>query len=535
MSVTGQVDGGNMTAETAPAGSPKQGRPGASAVIVAVLLGLFLTTVIRLAWYGDDWLITLRTVLNAVHGNGLVYNVDERVAAYTHPLWMLLILGVGAISGSWVTAVIAVSVCLSLATAAILLVRTRTVTATLAIGTAMIVSNTVTVWSTGGLEGPLAGLLIVCFIAAAQWATTSRLRGMGWGLLAAGIYLTRADAMILIVPLMVYAAIRWRRAGLPSRWPISGLLMPVLAWSVFSWAYYGSVLPNTYAAKTNVAIPASELIDQGMFYLRYSVGFDPGVWVPLVLAVVAWLLTRSRVALMLAIGVLSYLAYVVWVGGDFMAGRFLYLPVIVALAAVAEASRLPKAWSGRVWQVSMVSAVVLLVLLGFTGSYAMTTNTNTLAVMGRGVVDERAFWVSAANTNMVGHRSGSPAISGMDPAAIERAADGWTAIGAASERAVLVDFAGIGLKGMQQGPSVHILDQSALTDRFLADQTFVPVAGPPSPLDPLFLSGPGWRVGHYVRPVPAGYLEALTWNDPDKVVDPELRRELRSLWQRIRP
>ena len=40
---------------------------------------------------GDDAHMTFRSVWNFVHGYGLTYNPDERVQAYTHPLWMFAI------------------------------------------------------------------------------------------------------------------------------------------------------------------------------------------------------------------------------------------------------------------------------------------------------------------------------------------------------------------------------------------------------------------------------------------------------------
>jgi len=50
-----------------------------------------VAVVIKSAWLSDDAFITLRTVRNFNEGYGLVWNTHERVQAYTHPLWMLLL------------------------------------------------------------------------------------------------------------------------------------------------------------------------------------------------------------------------------------------------------------------------------------------------------------------------------------------------------------------------------------------------------------------------------------------------------------
>ena len=52
---------------------------------------LYVFILIRTAWISDDACITLRTVLNTLHGYGPTFNIDERVQAYTHPLWFFLL------------------------------------------------------------------------------------------------------------------------------------------------------------------------------------------------------------------------------------------------------------------------------------------------------------------------------------------------------------------------------------------------------------------------------------------------------------
>ena len=58
---------------------------------VALAVGLLALLVVLTAWLGDDCYFTLRSVDNLLHGHGAVWNVGERVQAYTHPLWMLVL------------------------------------------------------------------------------------------------------------------------------------------------------------------------------------------------------------------------------------------------------------------------------------------------------------------------------------------------------------------------------------------------------------------------------------------------------------
>ena len=57
-------------------------------ILFLLCFGLVVT---RNAWLSDDAYITFRTVDNLINGYGLTWNVVERVQAYTHPLWMLLL------------------------------------------------------------------------------------------------------------------------------------------------------------------------------------------------------------------------------------------------------------------------------------------------------------------------------------------------------------------------------------------------------------------------------------------------------------
>src|ERR1044071_2088878 len=61
----------------------------------AIVFGLYRAVSLR--WISDDAFITMRYVKNFLEGNGLVYNIGERVEGYTHFLWLLLVSAVSAI------------------------------------------------------------------------------------------------------------------------------------------------------------------------------------------------------------------------------------------------------------------------------------------------------------------------------------------------------------------------------------------------------------------------------------------------------
>ena len=76
---------------------PIEDDPGRWLVTPVVLL--FVIVLFRTAWLCDDAFITFRTIDHWLDGNGLVFNLGERVQAFTHPLWMLGIGGLFALTG----------------------------------------------------------------------------------------------------------------------------------------------------------------------------------------------------------------------------------------------------------------------------------------------------------------------------------------------------------------------------------------------------------------------------------------------------
>ena len=57
-----------------------------------IFFGFFtLYLVIISAWIGDDALLTFRQIWNFINGDGITFNIAERVQAFTHPLWFLVL------------------------------------------------------------------------------------------------------------------------------------------------------------------------------------------------------------------------------------------------------------------------------------------------------------------------------------------------------------------------------------------------------------------------------------------------------------
>ena len=457
----------------------------------AIATVVFAVILFRTAWISDDAAITLRTVLNVTHGFGLTFNIAERVQTYTHPLWMGLLTIGYLLTGNVYVAMFAIGMILS--AVAFWLALTRAVSAFQAISAAVVLlfSSAFIDFSTSGLENPLANLLVAVFVGVFLNRTMANIRRLTvlWTL-ASFLYLTRPDAALLVVPLLVVAT--WRggnvRAALQSI-VVGGL--PALAWTVFALVYYGFPFPNTAYAKLATGIDPGELRAQGVLYLLDSLDRDPITLTAIAVAVVVAAFRRELAPRALAAGVVLYLWYVVSIGGDFMTGRFMALP---AFASVLLMSRLVAA-SKPLW----ATAAGTLLIVGCTATHVpLWSNSRNVdaAPKPSGIVDERAVYFR--------DRSLALAKRGTfrDP--------DWPSSPWHGTRRNVVDTCGLmGAAGLDFGPYVHLLDECALADPLLAR------------LPAVF--NPDWRTGHYRRMIPDGYRESLETSS-NQLRDPDLHR-----------
>src|SRR5579872_482332 len=96
---------------TVPWGRIARVLPAALALAPAAVL---LVGAVDRRWMDDDGFINLRVVRNWLHGDGLVFNLDERVEAVTSPLWLAVLAALGALDARLELAAVAAGVLLTL-------------------------------------------------------------------------------------------------------------------------------------------------------------------------------------------------------------------------------------------------------------------------------------------------------------------------------------------------------------------------------------------------------------------------------------
>ncbi len=467
-------------------------RPAPATTASAIAAVLFLGIVTRFGWLSDDAFISFHAVDNLMTGHGLVSNVGERVQAFTNPLWTLLMAVPLRVTGDVYGTAILLSLACSLALVVTLWRLHRGGWPTVWILLLLSTSFSFISFSTSGLENPLAHLLLALFFVTAIKEPVSLARL--W-LLGALVVLNRMDHALLVLPMLVLSV--WRR---PVVWRSVALgLAPLVTWLVFAVVYYGFAYPNTAYAKLNVSIGRDMLLAQGLTYLVDSVLTDLLVLPAIALAIVGaiWARPRSRTSLAFAAGLASYLLYICWIGGDFMSGRFLTAPFLLAALLLSVTVQLhPR------------GALALAIVALFAGQRLLLPVPVDVAtqcpVPTSGVVDERACYVEhtgiAQNMRVKKFK--------RHPYFLEGAK-----LQAAGKKVVVSSLVGMG--GFAAGPGVHLIDPYALTDPLLARIRFSPRGD--------------WRPGHLLRPLPDGYALSVE-RGQNLVEDPCIRDLLTDVW-----
>ena len=458
-------------------------------------LGLYTMVVLRCAWISDDAYITFRTVDNLVSGHGLTWNIDERVQAFTHPLWALVLAAAYALTREIHLTAIAISAILAVGTALLYAARLTTTSLAATVGIVVLgLSKAYVDYSTSGLENPLTHLLLALyFIAYVKRPHTDRSLGL-LALLGGLVALNRMDAILLVLPGLLQCA--YERRSLRTVGLVVLGLAPLVIWELFSLLYYGFPFPNTAYAKLNTGLAAGPLMKQGLFYLANSLRMDPLTLIMIVAGMALPLAVGPRRHIAVSAGLALYLVYVVRIGGDFMSGRFLTAPLLVAVIVL---SRSPAARSVR----ALLLTLGLVVLIGLSSARPTVFSGENygfnLGYMdAHGVSDERAYYYQS--TSLLS------AARGVNVPDHELAQAGRAARDA-SDR-VLVASA-IGMLGFEAGPAVHIVDVHALADPLLARLAVHPIDN--------------WRIGHIHRPIPAGYLQTLRCGK-NAIADPHAAR-----------
>lgn len=460
-----------------------------------LLLLLFAWVFYVAAWVTEDAFITFRVIDNLINGYGPRWNIDERVQVFTHPLWMFLLWPIVAVCGDPYWAAIGLSAaCLVLFLVLVFRLLGGINFASLLVALCFMSSAAFVDYSSSGLENPLTHVFLALFLL--KWVSGKK-DYFGFFLLLSLLYLNRPDSIIFVVPpllFLIYAdfsagGVRFLKATVPA---VLAGLAPMLLWLIFSLVYYGAFVPNTAIAKVQNGLDIYQSIHQGWNLIQYSLENDVGTLVFVGLGFGLGFFDKRYISF--SFGILLYFFYLFYVGGDYMAGRFLTAPLVVSLLifGLVGVDVIRKNKNFGYYGL----ALGLIFFATKIEAYFSLDYYSAPYIEKSGVADERGFYYP---------------FLGVRPTLLYGT---WLRHNAFREGVALRGYAGkhlvrcyVGMAPYAAGADYVFIDPLALTDGFIAR---LPAAS-------------GSRVGHYERSIPAGYLESrISYNN--LLQEPALKR-----------
>jgi len=296
-------------------------------------LGLYLFNAIELDFIQDDAYISYRYVANYLNGDGLVYNIGERVEGITNFGWVVLLILLGSLGLDYL---FWSQIFGFLASASVIILSFRiarklfaeSIWPAAAVAMLTGINPSLAYWSPAGLETALFSLLAmlsVYYYLERNWLLI-------WTLTLA-VWVRPDGAMIAGLLIFVEALTNMR---LPRFTLISTSIAFVLSlpFVAFKLSYYGSIAPNPFFAKTSFdLIQLSNGLEYSWRFLTHYGFYGLGLVVPLLF----WrkLSNEFRVIWLFAAG---FTFYIILVGGDVLKVHRFFLPLIGLFAIMTVMS-----------------------------------------------------------------------------------------------------------------------------------------------------------------------------------------------------
>jgi arabinofuranosyltransferase len=454
-----------------------------SSIIWATAVVLIAIIFLR-AWVCEDAYITFRVIDNFANGEGLRWNIHERVQVFTHPLWLLLHLPLREVWENLFYISTFLSVTCSAATIAVVLATIRQ-PLSITFGfffVPFLMSKSVLDYTSSGLETPLCYLTFALFGYVVMRLREHRYFWFFLSLTVALSLFNRLDTAILFIPPLAWLLYsNWKTV----RWDQLALgLTPLIAWFYFALLYYGFIFPNTKYAKLGTGMPLAQYLQQSFIYLKQLALFDTAGMLILVSSIIH-LFRKNNLAASIALAVYAYFIYVLYIGGDYMAGRFWALPIFISI------------WLAYVFPMRLRPDVLFAVVCVLVASYFTSPMMRIINRNCSDCVVAKSRIVDARTTFHMNHLVGE-----LYPFRIRNQGR--------------YPFYREGIKIAQEMPPVKVLFYVGMSAYYGGSNTkFIDMLGL---CDPLLSRLPaekeqGFYIGHFRRNIPKGYEHAVVTGD----------------------
>ncbi len=298
--------------------------------LILPALGLYVLLCLLFNFTQDDAYISYRYVANYLNGDGLVYNIGQRIEGFTNFGWTIWLALWGALGADFIVVSRVTGFVMGGAFILLTYLVARLAFSAKHVWLALVplylvaANQSLAYWSSAGLE-------TAAFAALTMLALYLFLK-RSWGLMGAlflAVWVRPEGAVVAGVLILTEAVVDRRFPWYALRCAVAAFLLS-LPYLAFKILYYGSIFPNPFYAKTgwNVDQLVSGLEYAGRFlshYGFYGAGF--------VVSLVAYRRLNAAAKSVWWFSAL-YVAYVVLIGGDVLKVHRFFVPVSGGVAIV---------------------------------------------------------------------------------------------------------------------------------------------------------------------------------------------------------
>ncbi|MCP4705686.1 MAG: hypothetical protein GY865_13885 [candidate division Zixibacteria bacterium] len=277
----------------------------------------------------DDAFITFRYAANFLNGDGLVFNIGERVEGYTNFLWLILMI-LGKLAGIDY------------------IIFSKIIGTLCGIGTIIVLFHLMKqVFNENSLLPGLSCLMLGLVYSFAYWSVSGLEIGAFSLAVLAAIYsylrksfltapililatLIRPEGGLVFIFILLYDIISTKRISRYNLVLLSIYLLALIPYLVFKFHYFGGLFPNPFYAKTSFDL--RQLINgleyTGQYFWHY---LGAGLFlIPLLLSIKKWKPSILFIVLFLFV----YTVYIIIIGGDVLKVHRFFVPLMPLLITV---------------------------------------------------------------------------------------------------------------------------------------------------------------------------------------------------------
>ena len=475
---------------------------------VLLFSSFVLSTIIFLknTWIAEDAYIVYRSIEQLFEGNGPVWNSHERVQVFTSALWYWLLCFTRVFFKDLYINTVVLSLVLWLGTV-FNLFRVLKNNAVLLLAVLLLSSSSSFFdYTSSGLENVLAFFLISLYLYYYISCFRDNLeiscirKNVIKALFVFGLIIcTRHDLLLIILPSALYLFYYFYKIFSFKGWLIVSIfsLAPFTLWSIFSLIYYGFPFPNTAYAKLNTGVDKYALMIQSARYFCSSFKYDIITLVVIALSLLILFFSTSKLYLkFLGLGILLNLLYIIKVGADYMQGRFLSYAFLISAFLICH---FILQFKGKLLLITSVVIVLSYAIFLSKSSPLISPLSYENRQIAWGISDERGYYFSA--TSLFQYLIADEGNTFPNHIFTKKGQSFNVSVDKVQVHSI------IGMAGYALNNDRVIVDRCALSDPLLAR---LPSVGK-------------WRIGHFYRKVPKGYLESIKF-DQNVIKSPGVKK-----------